>query len=153
MVDDISFLEYVVKALVEHPNDVKIKEFTKLSYSDAFKQMITILRKEYAFNGIAGKAPDWDALDREFTPRVAEAESKRDPEAFSAAIYDFTLQFHDGHVGVGADPNISALFRQRSGGHTRERFPALRLMLIAHIPVSTGRAQIGSPFSCGSAGR
>ena len=25
MVDDIQFLEYVVKALVEHPNDVKIK--------------------------------------------------------------------------------------------------------------------------------
>lgn len=25
MVDDVQFLEYVVKALVEHPNDVKIK--------------------------------------------------------------------------------------------------------------------------------
>ena len=25
MVDDIQFLEYVIKALVEHPNDVKIK--------------------------------------------------------------------------------------------------------------------------------
>ncbi len=98
------------------PNDVKIKDFTKLSYSDAFKQMIAILRKEYAFNGIAGKAPDWDALDREFTPRVAEAESNRDAEALSAAIHDFTLQFHDGHVGVGEDPNISALFRQQAGG-------------------------------------
>jgi C-terminal processing protease CtpA/Prc len=98
------------------PSDVKIKDFTKLSYSDAFKQMINILRKEYAFNGIAGKAPDWDALDREFTPRVAEAESKHDPEAFSAAIHDFTLRFHDGHVGVGEDPNVSALFRQQDGG-------------------------------------
>lgn len=25
MIDDIQFLEYVVKALVEHPNDIKIK--------------------------------------------------------------------------------------------------------------------------------
>jgi predicted RNA-binding protein YlqC (UPF0109 family) len=25
MIDDIQFLEYIVKALVEHPNDVKIK--------------------------------------------------------------------------------------------------------------------------------
>ena len=98
------------------PNDVKIKDFTKLSYSEAFKQMTDILRKEYAFNGIQGKGPDWDALDREFTPRVAEAESKRDAEAFSAAIHDFTLQFHDGHVGVGEDPNVSALFRQQAGG-------------------------------------
>ena len=98
------------------PNDAAIKDFTKLSYSDAFKQMITLLRKDYAFNGIAGKGPDWDALDREFTPRVAEAESNRDAEAFSAAIHDFTLQFHDGHVGVGEDPNISALFRQQFGG-------------------------------------
>ena len=98
------------------PNDVAIKDFTKLSYSDAFKQMITILRKEYAFNGIAGKGPDWDALDREFTPRVAEAESNHDAKAFSAAIHDFTLQFHDGHVGVSEDPNVSALFRQQFGG-------------------------------------
>ncbi|MDQ2998167.1 MAG: S41 family peptidase [Chloroflexota bacterium] len=98
------------------PNDVAIKDFSKLSYSEAFKQMITILRKEYAFNGITGKGPDWDALDREFTPRVAEAESKRDAVAFSAALHDFTLQFHDGHVGVGEDPNVSLLFRQQAGG-------------------------------------
>jgi len=98
------------------PHDVAIKDFTKLSYSAAFKQMTDILRKEYAFNGIAGKAPDWEAIDREFTPRVAQAESKRDAVAFSAAIHDFTLQFHDGHVGVGADPNVSALFRQQAGG-------------------------------------
>jgi C-terminal processing protease CtpA/Prc len=98
------------------PNDVKIKDFTQLSYSEAFKQMTDILRKEYAFNGIEGKGPDWDALDREFTPRVAEAESQRDAVAFSSAIHDFTLQFRDGHVGVGEDPNISTLFRQQAGG-------------------------------------
>jgi C-terminal processing protease CtpA/Prc len=98
------------------PNDVAIKDFSKVSYSEAFKQMTDILSKEYAFNGIAGKGPDWAALDREFTPRVAEAESNRDAEAFSAAIHDFTLRFHDGHVGVGEDPNISALFRKQAGG-------------------------------------
>jgi len=98
------------------PNDVSIKDFSKLSYSEAFKQMVAKLRNEYAFNGIAGKEPDWDALDREFTARVAEAESKRDAEAFSAAIHDFTLRFHDGHVGIGEDPNISALFRRQAGG-------------------------------------
>lgn len=98
------------------PNDVAIKDFTKLSYSEAFKQMVDKLRKEYAFNGVEGKAPDWDALDREFTPRVAEAESNRDAEAFSAAIHDFTLRFHDGHVGISEDPNISALFRREAGG-------------------------------------
>src|SRR4029079_18391053 len=98
------------------PNDVAIKDFSKLSYSDAFKQMLDKLRKEYAFNGIEGKAPDWDALDREFTPRVAEAERNNDAKAFSAAIHDFTLQFHDGHVGVGEDPNISQLFRSQAGG-------------------------------------
>src|SRR5207237_7748242 len=67
------------------------------------------------FNGIAGKAPDWDALDREFTPRVTEAESNHDAEAFSAAIHDFTLRFHDGHVG-GSIPNIRQMFQQQAGG-------------------------------------
>ena len=54
--------------------------------------------------------------DRQFTPRVAQAERDRDAEAFSEAIHDFTLQFRDGHVGVGEDPNISQLFRKVAGG-------------------------------------
>ncbi|HEU5103932.1 MAG TPA: S41 family peptidase, partial [Roseiflexaceae bacterium] len=98
------------------PNDIAVKDYSKLSYSEAFKQMIDKLRVEYAFNGIAGKGPDWDALDREFTPRVAAAESDRDAEAFSATLHDFLLQFRDGHVGISADPNISALFVKQAGG-------------------------------------
>jgi C-terminal processing protease CtpA/Prc len=97
------------------PNDFAIKDFSNLSYSEAFTQMIDRLRKEYAFNGIAGKEPDWDAILRDFSPRVAEAERDRDADAFAAAIHDFTLQFRDGHVG-GSIPNISQLFRQQAGG-------------------------------------
>jgi C-terminal processing protease CtpA/Prc len=97
------------------PTDFAIKDFSKLSYSEAFQQMIDKLRKEYAFNGIEGKAPDWDAIEREFTPRIAEAESNRDADAFMTAIHDFTLRFHDGHVG-GNIPNLRQLFQQQAGG-------------------------------------
>ena len=98
------------------PKDVAIKDFSGLSYVEAFKQMVDKLRVEYAFNGIAGKAPNWDELYSRFAPRIAEAERGRDAEAFSAAIHDFTLEFKDGHVGILGDPNVGPLFRRQAGG-------------------------------------
>src|SRR6266545_3443115 len=95
------------------PKDVAIKDFSGLSYVEAFKQMVDKLRVEYAFNGIAGKAPNWDELYSRFAPRIAEAERGRDAEAFSAAIHDFTLEFKDGHVGILDDPNVGPLFRRQ----------------------------------------
>lgn len=98
------------------PKDVEIKDYSQQSYSQAFKQMLDKLRLEYAFNGIAGKAPDWAAIERTYTPRVAAAERNRDAAAFSLAIHDFTLEFRDGHVGIGSDPNYGANFRAVAGG-------------------------------------
>lgn len=100
---------------LHEPNDVTIKDYSKLSYSEAFKQLVDKLRVEYAFNDVAGKAPNWDELYGQFAPRVAEAEQRRDPQALALAIHEFTLQFHDGHVG-GDIPNLSDLFREKAGG-------------------------------------
>lgn len=82
------------------PGDVALKDFSSQSYSAAFDNMFEIVRKEYAFNGVPGKAPDWDALYAEISPRVKEAEKNRDAAAYFLALRDFTWAFKDGHVGL-----------------------------------------------------
>lgn len=82
------------------PTDVALKDFSSQSYSAAFDSMFEIVRKEYAFNDVPGKAPDWDALYAEISPRVKEAEKNRDATAYFLALRDFTWAFKDGHVGL-----------------------------------------------------
>jgi len=82
------------------PADVAIKDFSAQSYSEAFDHMFEIIKKEYAFNGIDGKEPDWDTLYAELKPRVEQAEQDQDPNTFYLAVRDFTWAFKDGHVGL-----------------------------------------------------
>lgn len=100
---------------LNEPPDAAIKDYSNLSYTEAFDAMFSKIRAEYAFNGFADKEPDWDALYAELAPRVAEAERARDGAAFYLALVDFTNAFRDGHVGIGS-PLDSTLFRDRTVG-------------------------------------
>ncbi len=82
------------------PKAAAIKDFSSESYTQAFKDMFDLIRTNYAFNGIQGKQPDWDKLYAELQPRVAQAESQHDPNAFYLALRDYTWAFKDGHVGL-----------------------------------------------------
>lgn len=100
------------------PQDLAVKDLSDLSYTEAFERMFEQVRREYAFNGITGKQPDWDALYAAIQPRVAEAERRRDPRAFYEALLDFTLAFNDGHVGLnGGDYAIESLREKIAGGY------------------------------------
>lgn len=63
-----------VEMTLYEPQDVAIKDFSSLPYTEAFQKMFDIARKEYAFNGVEGKEPDWDALYAELAPRITQAE-------------------------------------------------------------------------------
>ena len=91
----------VTEVTLYEPSDVAVKDFSKLSYTEAFDKMFEIVRKEYAFNGIAGKQPDWDAVYAELAPKVANAQEARDPYAYYLAMRDLMMKFNDGHVGLG----------------------------------------------------
>lgn len=80
--------------------DAGPKDFSKESYTQAFDHLVQFLRTDYAFNGIAGKQPDWDALVSKIRPRVEKAEKDKDAAAFYAAVRDFSYAFKDGHVGL-----------------------------------------------------
>lgn len=98
------------------PKDIAVKDFSKLSYSGAFDKMFAIVRKEYAFNSIEGKQPNWDALYAGLKPRVEEAEENHDALAFYAALHSFRQAFKDGHVGLSSGDIGDQYFAEQYGG-------------------------------------
>jgi C-terminal processing protease CtpA/Prc len=91
-------------------------DFSALSYSQAFDSMFEIARREYAFNGVAGKPPDWDALYANIRPRVQQAEAERDPQKYFLALRAFTLAFRDGSVNLGGGDIQVSLFQAAIAG-------------------------------------
>ncbi len=99
------------------PKDAAIKDYSKQNYTDAFKSLVDFLRKEYAFNDIPGKAPEWDTVYNQIAPKVAAAQQNQDPAAFYQAIQEFTLAFKDGHVGLdGGQVGNQVFAKQTQGG-------------------------------------
>jgi C-terminal processing protease CtpA/Prc len=100
------------------PKDIAIKDFSSDTYTQAFDKMVEILRREYAFNDVPDKAPDWDALYAEIKPRVQAAEDNNDLKAFYLALRDFTAAFKDGHVGLdGGDYGDKDFAQSTAGGY------------------------------------
>lgn len=98
------------------PNDVAIKDFSGQSYTEAFDNMFEIVRKEYAFNGIDEKQPDWDKLYAELSPRVKAAEQQNDPMDYYLALRDYTTAFKDGHVGLDGGEMANQYFTENTAG-------------------------------------
>jgi C-terminal processing protease CtpA/Prc len=85
------------------PTDVAEKDYSNLSMTEAFDNLVNVVRKEYAFNGIPGKEPDWDNLYATIKPRIEQAEKIRDEKAYYEAVRDFIFGFKDGHVSLQGD--------------------------------------------------
>jgi len=98
------------------PEFVAEKDFSAMTYTEAFEAMFAFVRQEYAFNGIEGKQPNWDTLYSELKPRVEAAETAGDAEAFYLALRDFTWAFKDGHVGLSGGEIQNNLFMEATGG-------------------------------------
>ena len=101
---------------LHEPADIAVKDFSSLSYTKAFDQMFEIVRKEYAFNGVNGKQPDWDKLYDQVAPLVKDAEKQRDDVAFYMALQEFVNAFNDGHVGLSGDVGQMLFYQQAVGG-------------------------------------
>jgi C-terminal processing protease CtpA/Prc len=99
------------------PTDLAVKDYSDMSFSEAFDSMFAKVRIEYAFNGIEGKQPDWDALYAELAPKVEAAEKKKDGKAFFQVLQDFTYAFRDGHVSVSGERYRDTVWQSASGGY------------------------------------
>jgi C-terminal processing protease CtpA/Prc len=100
------------------PSDYAVKDYSTMSYTEAFDALVDFLRLNYAFNGIPGKEPDYDALVAQIRPRVVQAEQDNDPQAYYLALRDFTRGFSDGHVGLdGGDIQTQLFLDDTAGGY------------------------------------
>jgi len=90
----------VPEVILLEPQDAAVKDFSAMTYTEAFNNMFDILSLQYAFNGIAGKQPDWDSLYAAVYPQVEAAQANRNAYAFYLALREFAMAFTDGHVGV-----------------------------------------------------
>lgn len=99
------------------PQDIAAIDLSDLPYDEALRRTVEEARKTYAFIGIPGKEPDWDALLEELAPRAARAEAEGDPVEFYRVMQDFTYAFRDGHVNLGGNPEVaSLLFAEATAG-------------------------------------
>ena len=98
------------------PKDFALKDFSNLSYTEAFEELFTAISRDWAFNGIEGKEVDWPALHDEIAPQVTEAEKNNDALEFYRALHNFTLAIPDGHVGLDGGEIANADFQPRVAG-------------------------------------
>ena len=98
------------------PGDIAVKDYSDLSYTEAFDKLFEKASTEWAFNGVPGKEVDWQALYDEIAPRVAEAEQNRDALAFYEALRIFTMRIPDGHVGLDGGDLFQQSFFDHAGG-------------------------------------
>jgi C-terminal processing protease CtpA/Prc len=93
------------------PQDIAIKDYSADTYTEAFNKMLEVIRKEYAFNGVPGKDPNYDQMVADYYPRIEEAEKNMDADAYFSALLDFVLAFKDGHVSVdGGDRGMGIIY-------------------------------------------
>jgi C-terminal processing protease CtpA/Prc len=110
--------DQTIDVTLYEPDDIAIKDFSDLSYTDAFDAFFEVIRKEYAFNGYAGKQPDWDAAYAALSPKIAQAQANKDGYAFYLALRELSLMFQDGHVGVsGGDYDFQFYEESLYGGY------------------------------------
>jgi len=110
--------DQVVDVTLYEPDDVAVKDFSDFSYTEAFDAFYEVVRKEYAFNGIEGKQPDWDAVYADLKPKVERAENDRNAYAYFLALRELSLAFNDGHVGMsGGDFDFQYNEQHLLGGY------------------------------------
>lgn len=71
-------------------------DFSEEGWTEAFTSLVDQLEREYPFTDLKGL--DFDELRDTYLPLVEEADADDDLDAYTLAIYQFGLEFQDGHV-------------------------------------------------------
>lgn len=72
--------------------------FTRDSFTESFTKTLDTLEREYCLN--SWKKIDYDAMRKEYYPRVEEAEKNNDEGAYNAVITEIVYRHYDSHVSV-----------------------------------------------------
>jgi len=93
------------------PETAAQADFSSLSWTKAFDSMHDRLSREYAFT--EWKGIDWQHLYDGYAPKIKEAESNSDFNAYYLALRAYLNEIPDGHVRVN---NIGEIDNQYIGG-------------------------------------
>lgn len=93
------FIEIVlIWAVLLRPN---VGNYSKLGWTDSLNCAIDYMEQEYVLND--WKQIDYGMLREKYIPRMQEIEESGDENAYIYLLYEFTNEFHDGHVSVRGD--------------------------------------------------
>lgn len=88
-------------------------DFSGQGWTEAFTSLVDQLEAEYPFTDLKGI--DFDKLRETYLPMVQKAEDDNDSDAYTLALYQFSLEFMDGHVS--SSPPITWLRGNYVGGY------------------------------------
>lgn len=93
----------------------RAERFTDLDYDAAFAAMVDKFRREYAYTDYYDI--DWDALEAQFAPRIAQAQRNQDFNTFSLLLQEFIWMVPDGHLNISlTQATFERFLRQTDGG-------------------------------------
>ena len=78
-----------------------VGNYSRLGWTESFRAATYYMEQKYVLND--WKEIDYDALREEYIPRMREVEESGDENAYIQLLYEYTNEFHDGHVGVRGD--------------------------------------------------
>ncbi len=96
------------------PEGAAVNDFSDLSYSDAFDEMVDLFRKEYAYTEYYNL--DWDDMHARYRPRFEAAELTGDEVLYARAMRDFLWEIPDGHVSMPLGLLIEDFRNDTDGG-------------------------------------
>ena len=91
------------------PDESALVDYSELSFTEAFDNMVDKLSKEYAFTEY--KNIDWQALSEEFRPRFEAADQTGDNRGYLNALREFLWRIPDGHVSLSPFTPFAEQFR------------------------------------------
>lgn len=130
------------------PEGAALVDFSDLPLTEAFDEMVALMRNEYAFT--ENKNIDWDALAEEYRPRFVRAEEKQDGAVYVNALREFLWEIPDGHVNFGPITLIQETFQYEvalgigMGVRTTDDGEVLVTFLLDNGPADVAGVEIGA---------
>ena len=107
------FIEIVlIWAVLLRPN---VGNYSKLGWTDSLNCAIDYMEQEYVLND--WKQIDYGMLREKYIPRMQEIEESGDENAYIYLLYEFTNEFHDGHVSVRGDLSTRSTVMSQFAGN------------------------------------
>jgi C-terminal processing protease CtpA/Prc len=99
-----------------YEGDISVNDYSEMGWAEAFETLHNKVSVEYPFT--ERKNIDWDALYEDTMPRIEDAESNGDEEAYHRALRDYTWSIPDGHVGLSySQADNDAFETETEGGY------------------------------------